>query len=158
MKKLNILFITTIVILLSISCATINPSEVKGMTKIVEAPGASKDELFVKASSWLVDAFNSAKSVIQFSDKEAGVIKGKYRITFPQFLETGECEATFTVECKDGKCRLIIDDPYNFRADDIYSTRITNMTKEGYESVTNDINALCLSFEKYLKEEHDVSW
>ena len=70
MKKLNILFITTIVVLLSISCATINPSEVKGMTKIVEAPGASKDELFVKASSWLVDAFNSAKSVIQFSDKE----------------------------------------------------------------------------------------
>ena len=64
MKKLNILFITTIVVLLSISCATINPSEVKGMTKIVEAPGASKDELFVKASSWLVDAFNSAKSVL----------------------------------------------------------------------------------------------
>ena len=32
MKKLNILFITTIVVLLSISCATINPSEVKGMT------------------------------------------------------------------------------------------------------------------------------
>ena len=157
MKKLNIIVLVVFTLLLA-SCTTIKPSEVKGVTKVVEVSGASKDELFVKASSWLVDAFNSAKSVIQFSDKEAGVIKGKYRITFPQFLETGECEATFTVECKDGKCRLIIDDPYNFRADDIYSTRITNMTKEGYESVTNDINALCLSFEKYLKEEHDASW
>lgn len=157
MKKLNIIVLVVFTLLLA-SCTTIKTSEVKGVTKVVEVSGASKDELFVKASSWLVDAFNSAKSVIQFSDKEAGVIKGKYRITFPQFLETGECEATFTVECKDGKCRLIIDDPYNFRADDIYSTRITNMTKEGYESVTNDINALCLSFEKYLKEEHDASW
>lgn len=157
MKKLNIIVLVVFTLLLA-SCTTIKPSEVKGVTKVVEVSGASKDELFVKASSWLVDAFNSAKSVIQFSDKDAGVIKGKYRITFPQFLETGECEATFTVECKDGKCRLIIDDPYNFRADDIYSTRITNMTKEGYESVTNDINALCLSFEKYLKEEHDASW
>ena len=157
MKKLNIIVLVVFTLLLA-SCTTIKPSEVKGVTKVVEVSGASKDELFVKASSWLVDAFNSAKSVIQFSDKEAGVIKGKYRITFPQFLETGECEATFTVECKDGKCRLIIDDPYNFRADDIYSTRITNMTKEGYESVTSDINALCLSFEKYLKEEHDASW
>lgn len=157
MKKLNIIVLVVFTLLLA-SCTTIKTSEVKGVTKVIEVSGASKDELFVKASSWLVDAFNSAKSVIQFSDKEAGVIKGKYRITFPQFLETGECEATFTVECKDGKCRLIIDDPYNFRADDIYSTRITNMTKEGYESVTNDINALCLSFEKYLKEEHDASW
>ena len=64
MKKLNIFFITTIVVLLSISCATINPSELKVMIMFVEAPGASKDELFVKASSWLVYAFNFAKIVI----------------------------------------------------------------------------------------------
>lgn len=158
MKNLNIFVLVVAIAFLAVSCTTISPSEVKGVTKVVEVPGVSKDDLFVRASTWMVDMFNSAKNVIQFSDKDAGVIKGKYIITFPQFLATGECEATITIECKDGKCRLIIDDPYNFRADDIYSTRITNMTKEGYESVTNDINALCLSFEKYLKEEHDASW
>ena len=158
MKKLNIFFITTIVVLLSISCATINPSEVKGTTKVVEVSGASKDELFVKASSWLVDAFNSAKSVIQFSDKEAGIIKGKYVIDFPQLTAQGSCDATITIECKDEKCRLIIDDPYDFRVKDIYSTRIVNMTQKGFDTVIGNISYVCESFEKYIKEEQDTSW
>lgn len=157
MKKLNIIVLVVFVLLLA-SCTTIKTSEVKGVTKVVEVPGESKDELFVKASSWMVDAFNSAKNVIQFSDKEAGVIKGKYRMTFPQFLATGECETTITIECKDGKCRLVVDDPYGYVADDVYSTKIANLTKDGYQSITDDINELCLSFEMNIKNGQDAKW
>ena len=81
MKKLNILLILGLTLLL-VSCATVKTSDVKGKTVIVEIPGASKDELFVKASTWMVETFNSSKSVTQYSDKEAGVIKGKYIISF----------------------------------------------------------------------------
>ena len=83
MKKLNILLILGLALLL-VSCATVKTSDVKGKTVIVEIPGASKDELFVKASTWMVETFNSSKSVTQYSDKEAGVIKGKYIISFTQ--------------------------------------------------------------------------
>lgn len=38
----------------------------------------SKNDLFVGAYSWFVEAFNDATNIVQFSDKEAGVIKGKY--------------------------------------------------------------------------------
>lgn len=157
MKKLNILLILGLALLL-VSCATVKPSEVKGMTKVVDVPGVSKDELFVKASTWMVEAFNSSKSVIQYSDKEAGVIKGKYVIDFPQLTAQGSCDATITIECKDEKCRLIIDDPYDFRVRDIYSTRIVNMTQKGFDTVIENISYLCESFEKYIKEEQDTSW
>ena len=157
MKKLNILLILGLVLLL-MSCATVKPSEVKGMTKVVDVPGVSKDELFVRASSWMVKTFNSSKSVTQYSDKEAGIIKGKYVIDFPQLTAQGSCDATITIECKDEKCRLIIDDPYDFRVRDIYSTRIVNMTQKGFDTVIENISYVCESFEKYIKEEQDTSW
>ena len=104
MKKLNILLVLGLALLL-MSCATVKPSEVKGATKVVEVPGASKDEIFVRASSWMAETFNSSKSVTQYSDKEAGIIKGKYVIDFPQLTAQGLCDATITIECKDEKCR-----------------------------------------------------
>lgn len=157
MKKLNILLILGLALLI-MSCATVKPSEVKGMTKVVDVPGVSKDELFVRASSWMVETFNSSKSVTQYSDKEAGIIKGKYVIDFPQLTAQGSCDATITIECKDEKCRLIIDDPYDFRVKDIYSTRIVNMTQKGFDTVIGNISYVCESFEKYIKEEQDTSW
>lgn len=38
----------------------------------------SKNELFIKANQWMVNTFKSAKSIIQFQDKEDGKIMGKY--------------------------------------------------------------------------------
>lgn len=157
MKKLNILLVLGLALLL-VSCATVKPSEVKGATKVVEVPGASKDEIFVRASSWMAETFNSSKSVTQYSDKEAGIIKGKYVIDFPQLTAQGLCDATITIECKDEKCRLIIDDPYDFRVRDAYSTGIVNMTRKGFDTIVENISFLCESFEKYVKERQDTSW
>ncbi len=38
----------------------------------------NQDQLYVQANLWLVKIFTDSKSIIQFSDKEAGVIAGKY--------------------------------------------------------------------------------
>jgi hypothetical protein len=48
----------------------------------IEVPDKSKNVLFVLANLWLVDNFESAKSVIQYSDKEAGVIAGKGNLVY----------------------------------------------------------------------------
>ena len=157
MKKLNILLVLGLALLL-MSCATVKPSEVKGATKVVEVSGASKDEIFVRASCWMEETFNASKIVTQYSDKEAGIIKGKYVIDFPQLTAQGLCDATITIECKDEKCRLIIDDPYDFRVRDAYSTSIVNMTQKGFDTVVENISFLCESFEKYVKEKQDTSW
>jgi hypothetical protein len=77
-------------------------------------PAGTKAELFVKANLWMVDQFKSAKSVIQYSDKEAGVIKGKYLLaSFPLegfFGHTigGDYTATITITVADNLMTLNI--------------------------------------------------
>ena len=158
MKKLNILLILGLALLL-VSCATVKTSDVKGKTVIVEIPGASKDELFVKASTWMVETFNSSKSVTQYSDKEAGVIKGKYIISFTQGLLDAECESIITIECKDEKCRIIISDPYGFMAiDGRYTNKVTSIMESEYEKIQASITNLCSSFETSMLKNNDTSW
>ena len=158
MKKLNILLVLGLALLL-VSCATVKTSDVKGKTVIVEMPGASKDELFVKASTWMVEAFKSSKSVIQYSDKEAGVIKGKYIISFMQGLLDAECESVITIECKDEKCRIVIGDPYGFMATDgRYTEKVTSILESEYEKIQAGITALCYSFEASILKNNDTSW
>jgi hypothetical protein len=43
-------------------------------------PYRGKNDLFVMANSWMVKTFNSPQDVIQYNDKEAGIIKGKFLI------------------------------------------------------------------------------
>ena len=48
---------------------------------IIEVPNTSQTDLYVRANSAAVEMFNNASSVIQYSDKNAGMIKGKFIIS-----------------------------------------------------------------------------
>ena len=39
-----------------------------------------KPKNYIQANEWMVEAFVSSQSVISFSDKEAGIVKGKYTV------------------------------------------------------------------------------
>lgn len=41
-------------------------------TEVVQVDGVGKNELFLRANEWVVKTFNSAKDVIQLTDKESG--------------------------------------------------------------------------------------
>jgi hypothetical protein len=61
---------------------------------------------------WFVDAFNNANSVIQFSDKESGVIKGKYiGDSVMAGIYICKISTTVTVEVKDGRYRITFANP-----------------------------------------------
>ena len=38
----------------------------------------NQDDLFIKANDWMISMFKDASSVIQFNDKQEGVLIGKY--------------------------------------------------------------------------------
>jgi hypothetical protein len=70
-------------------------------------PSTSQDVLYRRLNSWFVDAFNDAESVIQYRDKDEGIIKGKYRF---DILRKGAwaktpMEGTITVEVREGRYR-----------------------------------------------------
>lgn len=52
--------------------------EMRTFEKVIEISDKSKDQIYIKANGWFVETFNSAESVIEFQDKEAGKIMGKY--------------------------------------------------------------------------------
>lgn len=75
MKKLLLLP----VLFLFISCGITNstPVSISPISSKINVSG-EQNELYVRANNWMVGNFTDAKSVIQFSDKEEGIVTGKY--------------------------------------------------------------------------------
>ena len=106
--------ILPLLVILLISCATTGTKVTEPVTysETIEVASVSQDDLYIRANMWFVDVFNNADSVIQFSDKESGVIKGKY-IGDNVMVGIYICKisTTITVEVKDGRCRITFDNP-----------------------------------------------
>lgn len=72
---------------------------------VVEVKDKSKDDLFISANTWFANTFNSSKDVIQYSDKDKGIIIGKGLIE----ARWGYINFTFTVKIKDNKYKYEVD-------------------------------------------------
>jgi len=58
---------------------------------------------------WMTKTFQSAKSVIQYQDKEAGIVTGNGKVDMNNPVATMYLDFVLTVEIKDGKVRLSFD-------------------------------------------------
>lgn len=112
MKKIGLVFIAAWAMILAAGCASgdvaKNPLAVQ---KIIEVPNAKSADLFVRANSACVELFRKANSVIEYSDKDAGIIKGKFNI--PNVISgmyQHRVSAIITIETKDGRARLTCSD------------------------------------------------
>jgi hypothetical protein len=99
------------------SCATAIISgpaasyESKRFEEIFELPNQSKEDLYVKVNSWMVETFNSAESVIEFSDKEAGKVLGKYTFVFTDKIYFYQVKQNIEISVKENKVKLEIKNP-----------------------------------------------
>ena len=105
--------------------------ELRSYEEIIEFPGISKNDLFTKTNAWFVDAFKSADSVIEYSDKEAGTVMGKWIYQYTEGVYSYAVRSTISVDVKDGKVRLIFKDPY-FK---VLSNSLSGTTYVGQEFV-----------------------
>lgn len=142
MKK--IIFISCIILLMScltLKKVTFSPDE---FVRVYENLSGSKNELFLKANDWMVRTFKSAKSVIQLSDKEEGILLGKYILHSDVLVSLGgpvesNIYAIIDIRVKDNKARLQIQ-PENYTS--------PNFTKEQAMVVLEDLAA---DFSKAMK-------
>jgi hypothetical protein len=80
--------------------------------KIFDAPGYSKEQIFDGAKIWISENFRSAKAVLEYENKETGIIIGNGNIPFPcqgwKCMGTGGWKLSFTMrtDIKDQKFRL----------------------------------------------------
>lgn len=80
---------------------------------IYNAPGKTKDQIYVEVNNWFVHSFGSGKSVIQLNDKDAGCVIGKGYVdalgTNSGFFNKSDAAAwvIIRVDIKDEKVRVI---------------------------------------------------
>ena len=138
---------------LTASCATVKVGgTVDPVHKNVEND-KNKLENYVAANEWMVEAFNSAKSVVQFVDKETGIVKGKYNLYYapPRHVGYGiytplrEANAIVTIRVRDNASDIKIT-----------STNVPYVTQEGFSIPTlagynRKIQKLVNNFVEYMK-------
>ncbi len=151
MKKsvLYLLLIVFAIVTLCTSCATIYKDDISSFSQIITVAGKTKDELFVSAASWFVDSFKDSKSVLEISDKQSGLLKGKYTTEVAQGLTSMIIESIITVETKDGKVRLTISNPTSIK--DSYDYSSSPLTENALNLYEADRIATALSLETALK-------
>lgn len=97
-------------------CAAMQPvSEAdKTIEQITEAPNFTKDQIFTGSKIWIAENFKSAKAVIEYENKEEGVIIGNGSTSYPcsgmECLQAGaatdwKLNFTMRIDAKDNKFR-----------------------------------------------------
>ena len=116
MKKVIYFLLTAIVFISWVGCASYDtynkalpPEELK-VQRIIEV-NKPKDELYKLSNEWLAKTFKSSKAVIQYQDKEEGVIVGK-GFTSVMYLGPLDTWFTMTIEIKENRMRITFDDLY----------------------------------------------
>lgn len=95
------------------------------MTRIIEAPGKSKDEIYVALNYWFTSNFKNANGAIKLNDKELGSIianafvRGVARHTIGLNEYNVDIDAVIKCDIKDGRARVRITMPN-------YTVRVTN--------------------------------
>uniref|UniRef100_UPI003216C0D2 DUF4468 domain-containing protein n=1 Tax=uncultured Draconibacterium sp. TaxID=1573823 RepID=UPI003216C0D2 len=132
------------------------PSEESTIEKIIEIPDRSKNELYISANSWFVETFRSAESVIQFQDKEAGKIMGKYVYFAQKGLSSIDIQQTISIDIKDNRVRVNINDP-RYRLNGIaFIDYMPVNDRKTLDQVHVEWNKLIESLTSYLDKE--VEW
>ena len=164
--KIALLSIVITILALSAAAAKKKGAPMPDIKTVIEVPGATSDQLFVKANTAAVDVFVKADSVIEFSDKDAGVIKGKFfmhKVTVGGLIY--DVEATITIELKEGKVRLSFTNISSTLLGDVFAgihrkkypaTTIDKDSKLGI-LVKDELETLTKYFKQKLSET-DEDW
>lgn len=158
MKKvlLTLVFISAISLQ---SCATYTPVEMHPIDHQFEL-NKKKDVLFVSANNWMVETFNNASSVIQFTDKESGTVTGKYLLKDTYAFSGATATpvgiyAIIKIQVKDGASKITIT-PDNFQ--EITSSLVNENFRYGKPQADAQIQGLIASFEAYVKNDNSNEW
>jgi hypothetical protein len=98
-------------VLLLVATSLANAQEKLSFEKVIPVEGVDKQTLFVGIKEWIGLNFNSAKSVIEVEDKEAGLIVGKSNIeyeksTFGYGCYGGWLNFNIRIQCRDGRFKV----------------------------------------------------
>ena len=161
MKKSILIFsvlILTVIMLTSCGSVKTLPSP-DSITKTIQVE-SDKNSNFVKANEWMVNTFGNAESVIQFTDKEAGIVKGKYVMSLGQVggqytPAVSSSYATITLRVRDNASRIEIEPTDSFIVTNYMGTKF-GFTPDQFIAKANE---LITDFESHMnKKSANDNW
>ena len=140
---------------LFVSCKVLLSSN-EPVSKVVKVTGINQNELYVRSNNWMVNIFKNAKSVIQFTDKESGVITGKYLLAqvsqSSQYAAAQYVYAVINIQVKDGAAKITVTPgAFNYIKGNPYSIYSPEQAKI-------DVDKLITEFEIYIVKKVDKNW
>ena len=153
MKKVIYSILTLVILISWISCATLETplTEVPKVQRIIEVD-KTKDELYKLSNEWMAKTFKSSKAVIQYQDKEEGIIVGK-GVTVVDLVFPVDTWFTMTIEIKDKKLRVTLEDIYfytSYQSTEL-ETPITN--QEQWDKAKPELEEIVARLEAYVGKE-----
>ena len=76
-----------------------------------DVEGKAAPDLYAAAGVWFADAFNSAEAVIEYQDKDAGVIAGTFNFSYMESVYELLVRSDIKVEVKDSRYRVTFNNP-----------------------------------------------
>ena len=158
MKKLLLLLCVAITIQ---SCATYTPVSMEPISQsfVIDK---EKDEIFVSANNWMVENFNNAKSVIQYTDKEAGIVTGRYLLKplyefegYSLVESTDGIFAVIKIQVKDGASKITIT-PEDFEA--VTGPSVNEKLKYSKQIAEAQVKDLITSYGNYVTNDTSQEW
>lgn len=151
--KLQVTGLIALLIFASCALQTVSFTESEYYTDVIDASG-TKEELYLRANEWFVSSFGSAESVIQHSDKQEGVILGKYlmfgEVSSNMYASVDtRVYAVIDIRLKDNKARIEIKPQGQWKYD---ASGIT-IEKYSKEKAKADMYNAGESFRKAIKKE-----
>ncbi|WP_457617572.1 hypothetical protein [Lutibacter sp.] len=140
--------------ILLISCGSVKtlPSP-KAITETIQLK-SNKNSNFIKANEWMVKTFGNAESVIQFTDKDAGIVKGKYS------MHSGQAGSQYTPAVAPYFAMITLrvkDKGAKIEIEPVGAFVITNFMGASYgftpEQFIKSANALIIDFKTLMNNE-----
>lgn len=142
---------------------TTTPEE-RVFQNVLEFPDYSQEKIFEKSREWMVKTFIDSESVVEYTNSEEGKIMGKYSqtdVTVTGVNANYHVRSVITIEAKDGKARVTIEDPYmiSFVSPHVQGRQYVNspIDKELFINSlkTNEWQAIIDSYSKYISTENE---
>lgn len=115
------------------------------MSSVYDDLNGTKNQLFLKANEWMVNTFNNAESVIQYSDKDEGAIIGKYLmfgelISVPMGMTVNtRVFAIIDIRVKDNKARVSIKPAETWTYNPKSGRTIYSFSPENFKEEANEL-------------------
>jgi len=149
----------SISILLFVGCAELEPipDEDKSFNTVYQIPNSSKDTIYNNTRIWMAETFRSSKDVIDYENKEEGVLIGNGAMAYP-YNGNGYYNSTVTftmrVDMKNDKFKLTFSNIKIYSPSVVIGSSVYPASTQEMNNV-NQLNAIkpkLLTFGNQLRE------